>query len=510
MTDTEPRAPVIRSVGITLIGSAIGGVLVIAGEMLAARLLKSQAYGLYASGITIARIGEALCVFGLPVAIFHYIPAYRQKAQTGRVAGTVYAAAALPLALGSVFAAAVWLMAPWLARYVFNSADVVIYIRLLALAVPFMASSEVLGAITRGFGYAKYYVIVKNLTPPVVFLTFLSLMVRFDAQPLWITGAVASASLLASTAGVFAVVRAADADVWRVRPVFRVAELYGYSSGIMLNSFFYMIFAMTGILATAVFLGSESVGIYRVCLQLVVPFDMIMLAFHAAMGPIYPVLARENRLAELEESYGTAIRWMAMLLLPIGIVLAWNRDDLLALVGPEFMAGSTAVMILAIGYSAFYGFGTVAYLLMLSGRKSVETRNAAFATILNLILASVLVPRFGLAGAASATAFSFAVLNVLRIWEVRYLVGLRTFRRYFVRVVAVSAGAPLGSFVAMQQLGVLQGRDAGSIAARIAVMAAFYVSMLWTIGLDRRDRNMLRGLVPFVGRPGARPPEPQR
>ncbi len=489
------QAPVIRSAGLTLFGSAVGGVLVILGEMLAARLLQSHAYGLYASGITVAKIGEALAVFGLPVGIFHYIPVYRRQSRTDLVVGTVYAAALLPLLLGFAFAALIWFAAPWLAHYVFRGADVVDSIRLISISIPFMAFSEVLGAITRGYGYAKYYVIVNNLIPPVVFVACLGLMARLDARPIWIAGAVALANLLACVVGILAVVRVAGPELWKVRPIFPFRALYEFSSQIMLNTSFYMIFAWTGILAVAAFLGTNDVGIYRVCLQVVVPFEMIVLAFHAATGPVYPVLAKENKLSELEEAYGTAIRWMIMLDLPIGIILAWNRTDLLALLGPQFTAGATAVIILAVGFSVSACFGTVGYLFLLTGRKSVETWNAGLATILHLLLAIVLIPRFGLSGAAFATTFCFFLLNASRVWELRHFMGLRTFRPYFLRVFAIAIAAALGAFVALQRLGILQGRDMLSVVSRIVVMGVLYVSVLWMFGLNNHDKNMLRGLV---------------
>ena len=136
----------------------------------------------------------------------------------------------------------------------------------------------------------------------------------------------AAASLLACTVGIVAIVKIAGPALWRTSPEFGFRALYGYAAGIMANSFFYIVFALTGLFAVAYFLGSEAVGIYRFCLQIVLPLDMILLAFHAAMGPIYPILSRENRQAELEEAYGTAIRWMVMLQIPFGIAVAWNRE----------------------------------------------------------------------------------------------------------------------------------------------------------------------------------------
>src|SRR5687767_12531287 len=199
------------------------------GEVLAARLLKDEAYGLYASGITVARIGEVVAVFGLPVGIFHYLPIYRKTSQTPAVLGIVYAACLLPLLIGSAFAIGVWTAAPWLARHVFKSEEVVRYLRLLVMAVPFMATTEILGALTRGFGFAKYYVVIKNLIPPTVFLTSLGLMAAFHAQPLWIVAAVTSGSMIASAAGVLAIMRITGEGLWRVRSEPQFGTLYKYA-----------------------------------------------------------------------------------------------------------------------------------------------------------------------------------------------------------------------------------------------------------------------------------------
>lgn len=497
-SDGEPAAadaPVFRRAGITLVGSAVGGALVILAEFLAARHLRVEAYGLYASGMTIARIVEALAIFGLPVAIFHFLPHYRLKRDAESAAGTIYAAALLPFAIGSAFGAAVWLLAPLLALNVFRNEQAADYIRLLAVAAPFMAGAEVLGSITRGFGHAGYYVIVKNLIPPVFFLAALGVMALSRAQAIWITGAVVFGSLTACLAGIAAILHIAGPELRGIRPVFRLRELCKYAAGIMANSGFYIVFALTGLLAVAYFKGTEALGIYRVCLQLVVPFDMILLAFHAAMGPIYPVLARENRVAELEEAYGTAIRWMVMLQLPIGIVLAWNRQDILALVGPAFTEGAGAMLVMAVGYSACTCFGTIAYLLMLSGRQTVETWNAASVTALNVLLAIALVPRFGLTGAALATTSAFVVLNVLRLWEVRRLVRLRTFRPYFLRVFAVSASAGVGAHAILHLAGILQGQDALSLVLRVGAALAVHALALWALGLDRKDKDLLLSML---------------
>ena len=490
----DGQVPPIHSAAITLFGSAFGGLLTIVGEVLAARLLEVQDYGLYATAMTVARVGEAISVFGLQLAIFHYIPVYRRQSQTALLIGTVYASALLPLVIGVIYLLSIGLMAPWLGSAVFNSAEVVIFIRLLSFAVPFMAVSEVLGAITRGFGFAKYYVMIRNLTPPVVFLTSISLMAVVGAASIWITGAVLAAYVLACAVGGFAVLQVAGRDLWVTRPVFDFS-LYRYASGVMLNNVFYLVFAVTGLLAVGFYHGSGALGIYRACLQIVLPFEMIVLAFHAAMGPVYRVLAQENRLAELEEAYGMSIGWMAILHLPMGVALAWNRNDLLALLGPQFTAGGAALAILAVGFALCMCYGTGAYLLMLSGRTTLETKNAALGAAVNVIFAIVLVPRFGLEGAALSTVSGFVLVNALRIWEIRQFVQVRTFRPRFLRISAVSGGSATIIFAGLQFSGVFQGPDPISLGLRLVVMALLQAGVLWRFGLSHADKQAVARLI---------------
>ena len=74
--------------------------------------LKVAASFYEAFGLSVARVGEAIAVFGLQVGVFHYIPGYLQKSQKELLVGTVYAAGLLPLLIGFAFTFLVWFLAP--------------------------------------------------------------------------------------------------------------------------------------------------------------------------------------------------------------------------------------------------------------------------------------------------------------------------------------------------------------------------------------------------------------
>ena len=328
----------------------MGGVLVILAEFLAARHLQVQSYGMYASGMTVARIGEALAVLGIPVAIFHFLPYYRLKGHAESVAGTVYAVALAPFAIGSVFGATVWLLAPYLAVTVFRNADAGEYIRLLAFAVPFMAGTEVLGAITRGFGHAKYYVIVKNLIPPVVFLATLGVMALTRAQALWITGAVAFGSLIACLAGCAAILHIAGPSLGhppRLPPA-RALRLRGRHHGE-----FVLLYRLRphGPARRRLFprhgVGRTLTG----CAGSWSAFDMILLAFHARWGRFTRCSrARFGSPISRKPTARRSAGWCCCNC-PSASSCHGIRQDILGLVGPAFTEGAGALLVMSVGYS---------------------------------------------------------------------------------------------------------------------------------------------------------------
>ena len=62
-----------------------------ANEVLVARLLGVEGYGLYALGIMAARVGEIVCMLGLRVSVLHFLPIYLDERRYPLVAGVIRA-----------------------------------------------------------------------------------------------------------------------------------------------------------------------------------------------------------------------------------------------------------------------------------------------------------------------------------------------------------------------------------------------------------------------------------
>ena len=94
------------------------------------------------------------------------------------------------------------------------------------------------------------------------------------------------------------------------------------------------------------------------------------------------------------------------------------RRDLLALYGPGFREGATALAILATSHLVNVSCGLVGWILLAGGRARTLLINNAVAAPFNIVLGLILIPRFGLVGTALAVLGSVVLINGMAILEV--------------------------------------------------------------------------------------------
>src|SRR4029079_15228941 len=90
--------------------------------------------------------------------------------------------------------------------------------------------------------------------------------------------------------------------------------------------------------------------------------------------------------------------------------------EILRLFGEDFGGGASGIRILAIGEVANVVTGYGGLVLVMTGFESDLTRCAGLGAALNLGLSVSLIPRFGVPGAAVATATGVTFSNILMMW----------------------------------------------------------------------------------------------
>jgi O-antigen/teichoic acid export membrane protein len=94
--------------------------------------------------------------------------------------------------------------------------------------------------------------------------------------------------------------------------------------------------------------------------------------------------------------------------------------------GSSYTIASTALQILVVGQVLNVFFGSVGTILNMTGMEKEAVTSIAIAIIVNISLDLVLIPLFGMVGAASASALSIFVWNMISRHYVKTRVGIES------------------------------------------------------------------------------------
>ncbi len=411
---------------LTLAGSLVGGVVGFAAELLCARYVGAKVYGVYAFALILASVGETIATWGLQSATLRFVSLHRDRDERRHVLGTIGASLLLPLVAGSVAAALLWLAAPPLASRMLRDDSAVPFIRAMAFAIPLLGLTEIMGIVTRSFGRAQYYVLIRNIVPTSAFLCFVLALRASRAEPLFVAVAYSTSYLLAAVVGVWCVVRVGGRDLFRESPVFPFRALYGYALPIFVNTVLYLAIGWTSIMVLSAQHDEEQIGLLRACIQFVTPLTLLVLAANASVGHVYPLLTEHDRREDLVLLVEKTTRWLSSFAVLGLLVIALNRHDLMLLMGPRFWSGGSALLVLAFAQTVMCYGSNAGFLLVLSGRQRVELANSIFVALLHLAMCLIWIPNHGSLGVAAVTAVSCIVVTVLRVIEVNTMMHLRT------------------------------------------------------------------------------------
>jgi O-antigen/teichoic acid export membrane protein len=176
----------------------------------------------------------------------------------------------------------------------------------------------------------------------------------------------------------------------------------------------------TDILAVTHFMSPADVGIYFAAGKTMALIMFVHYAVGSAVAHKFAALHARDDQDGLRDFLKDAVNWTFWPSLASAIVILALGKPLLSLFGPQFETGYPVMGILVVGFLMRSAMGPAEYLLNMLGEQKLCAIVLLGAALSNIALNFILVPRFGLLGAASATAMSLtgaALLNAIVVWR---------------------------------------------------------------------------------------------
>jgi O-antigen/teichoic acid export membrane protein len=190
---------------------------------------------------------------------------------------------------------------------------------------------------------------------------------------------------------------------------------------------FYMLLTYADVIVLQQFRSPDEVAVYYAAAKTLALVAFVYFSVSAAVAHRFSEYHVAGNKAELSAFLSDAIKWTFWPSLGATIIILTLGKPFLWLFGPQFVDGYYLMFILAIGPLARATVGPVERLLNMVGeqRACAMVYAAAFAT--NIALCFVLIPWFGVAGAAVAISAAMILEAVLLFAVTRARLGLHVF-----------------------------------------------------------------------------------
>ena len=186
----------------------------------------------------------------------------------------------------------------------------------------------------------------------------------------------------------------------------------------------FMIKSRTDIVMLGALQGAESVGIYFAVSRGVQLIKFILGSVNTVLAPNIADLYAEGKIKQLQRIITKSARVVLLIALPITAITIGFGYWYLLLFGEEFIKGKQALIILCVGQLVNATTGSVGLLLNMTGHERFTSITSVVGTGLNVILNALLIPRWGIEGAAFATTSTTILVNIMNTIWVRQQLGI--------------------------------------------------------------------------------------
>lgn len=424
-SDGDGRAS--RNALIAFMIRVISAAIAFVSQIVMARMMGQHEYGIFVFvWVLVVLVGNLSCL-GFHSAQIRFLPQFEAINDVERIRGLTATARIFAL-LSSTGV----LVCGLLALHFFGGAIEPYYVMPLFIAL-FILPMIALGDTMEGTARANSWA-VAALSPTYIIRPLLILGLMLGA--VWLGAAkTAETALIAALAAAYLTTigqffnitrrlrRRFEAGPARVEfvPWFKVAV------PIFLIEGFIFLLTNSDTVVTGLFLAPTEVAIYFAASKTMALVQFVYFSVKAATAPHFSAIIATGDREALARFSGQSVRWVFWPSLIVGATALLMGDFLLGMFGEGFTAGYSVMVILFLGIMCKASVGPGEVLLTMAGEQSLCVKLYVVALAANIGLNVLLIPLYGIEGAASAAALAMLVEAVLLHAAVRRRLGITLF-----------------------------------------------------------------------------------
>lgn len=413
LSGNDAHAKAQRSSAVAFTVRIASSAIALISQVILARWMGEFQYGIFVLvWLTMVIIGDLACL-GFHTTIIRYVPEYIQRNLYNPLRGIIYTGRLFAVGSATAIALSGCLVLLLLRDRV---ADYYLIPFILGfVCLPMIALGNMLDGIARSRSW-----ITMALTPSYIVrpLLVLILMILAHEAGLAATATTALALSIAATwvtavGQLLTVNRSLKADIPAGPKEISFAKWMKVALPIFLVEGFFFLLINIDVLMVGHLMDPRHVAVYFATTKIMALAHFVYFAVKAGVAQRYSDLLHSGNHAEFAAFAEASTRWTFWPTLLLGLIILALGYPLMMLFGDAFTSGYPLLFILIIGVIARASVGPAESLLNMSGKQNICALLYAITLVVNITLNLLLIPRFGLVGAAFSTAFSMLLEAIL-------------------------------------------------------------------------------------------------
>ncbi len=389
-----------------------------------ARMLGAEGSGVFSLALTITTTASVVSRIGLDNSLLRFIASNASDGNWKAVRGVYLKGISIAFVASALVSIIMFMISPWLAGVVFSKPELAVTLQWMCAAIMPMSMLFLYSEMLKGLKRIRDSLLVQGVGVPGI-----SLIIFYFFSGRWGVNGAALASIVASLLMAcigYLLWYNATPHIKGIAGDFRTTPLLKSCIPLWAVAVMNTVMNWSAIFILGIWHSEADVGIFSAASRTAMLVAFILIALNSIAAPKFAALYSAGNMKALEATVRNSAIILTLFASPLLLLFIVFPGHVMGIFGSQFTAGSSVLMIMSIGQFVNVITGSVGFLLMMSGNERLLMNNIAGSAFISLFLAFLLIPRYGMMGAAIATAISIIIRNIMASYSVYRAINIIT------------------------------------------------------------------------------------
>lgn len=399
----------------------LGTLLRYAFILIISRRCGPKGVGIYSLSLIFLTLLGIFAGLGFSVSVLRLIPQWISEKKQGLIKQFYLYLLKITITASLVLSAVLFFFSDTIVHRLFKDSSLSTGIIIVILLLPLFVVGRVSTEILRAFKNIKAYEFLRDVNLPLIgilIFLLLSFFLKNDSLPFFSYSISIMITSIVAIWFVSKTIMMVPSDRISLLPKKKILKI---SSPMIIGDLIQIYMGKVDTIFLGIFCSIEDAGLYEIVFRLAGATTFILGSINIISAPKFAELYWSNNLKDLQKILKFSTRVMFFISAPVFLIFILMPSICLSLFGDGFKRGGTALVLLSFGQFFNTICGSVGSLMNMTGKQNVIQNLIILSILLNLLLDYLLIPKFGINGAAVSSMTSIILLNgaaTFYVWKV--------------------------------------------------------------------------------------------